>query len=709
VSRSTIPPAQRTANLLDAEGMREVPRIARNAAELVLLGLAEIPLEIDRVGVAERLQQAIGDCYVALDTAPEEPAHGDALRQAMERVHEARELLLRANDGAPRTLMILERPVRILEDAQQLLARRAEEATELQLRALNDARRWMLVRAYDDDPKLQPRPFRASKGVPQLHHIKRGSVHASIPLGSSTPIPPAPPPPPAVAIPKTLDELAAFRAAVESGALAKTLAEPPDEETVEPPRPVEYAYEPAVDEQEALRTLARDTLEDIASLGNLRKPIPTETWLDQAPFEQRLLDNLDYFVSLGRSVLPLVTIYRREADPPDPHRAFALAFTLGCIEGRDTVGTIVASLKTSVPEELPGFVDGLVLAPNGAIDELLVELLGHPNRGLVGVAVDVLGARAALPDDTVRWIRERRDLNLDRKLARALAICGADDVAIVALEEMLLTTADDGLFDEAARSLLRRGHGATRDRMRDVLSDPRANAARRDTAATLLAITGQPDDSERLATAARTAPSTALVRALGRFGHLDHVPLLIDLLESDHAEAAGEALDRITAAGLRHIVEERWDTGLPTGLIEEAERAGAIVPMRKMEKVILDAAAWSAWSRDELPRLDRRRKHRGGVPFRASHVIDELVARATPPSRRDEAAFELACVLGARVRFRTDDWVARQQTHLEELREDALRIEDVPGCWLFAGGASPHDAWSWEGTHARGASGFRAT
>jgi uncharacterized protein (TIGR02270 family) len=667
----------------DPARMQDPARIGRNALEMAIADLANVPIEID-ARVLELLPKAIATLYVALDTAPEEPAHADALHEAIATLDEALALLSRAHDGTPRAA-VLDRPRGIVSDVRSLLARRADEVFEIQLQARGE-RRFSFIPGETEASKQ--RPFRASVALPRMHALTRPRLSVEIeraPLAKA----PSASPKPTIERPKDLAALQAFAASASSGELAKQLAEPEEDEEPPPPPPVTFAFEVAIEERDALRTLARDTLEDIGSLGNLRVPIPTETWLDQAPFEQRLLDNIDYFASLGGACLPLVTLYHKEAEVPDAMRAFAVAFTLGCIEGSDTIGTAISVLKRSAPEEWSGFVDGFVLAPHSGIDQQLPELLVHPNPKLAAVALEVLGKRGSLPDDVIEWTRPRNDPGLTLALVRALASNLSRDTALPYLDELLFSEIDDELWLAAATSAIRRGHGRARDRIRDMLRAP-PSLARAEGGIHLLGLAGHPRDMELLGYAARTYPTSKVARALGRFGHASSIPLLIELLAIEAvAEAAGESLDRVTAAGLREVVEEPWDTGLPPELREAAEAQGAPIPMRKVEKVILDPARWTAWFRENHARFDARKKYRGGVPFAPIHVLDELEAKSTPVARREEATFELACILRDVLRFSPSDWVARQKTQLAELRTVIPPSEG--GDWWFGGAPARAD------------------
>lgn len=681
------------------ERMQHPARIARNAVELAAKEIAASPVTFDRAMVGELLRQTVAGLYLALDTTPEEAAHAEALHEAAARVGDAERILEKSRTGQPASTT-LDRPLAILVDARRHLLQHAEVVTEEHMRLLSDPRRWMVVSAHGDASR-DVAPFRASVGMPQLHVLRRPRLAPTLELGENQPTT-ATAPTPRIPTPRTLEELEAFSAAATTGKLQASLLAEPEEDVPPPPLEIVYAYEPAVEEREVLRKMARDTLEDIGSLGNLRHPIPTETWLDQEPFEQRLFDNVDYFASLGPGVLGHIATYHRESEVPDAMRAFAFAFTLGCIEGRDTAGLVVSVLKQRPKEEWPGFVDGLTLAPNPAVDEVLPELLTHPAPGLAALAIDVLGGRGSLTTEVVGWIRARRDPTLDARLAEALAGALDRDVAIACLEELLHAGHhgdDDALFCAAARSLMIRGHGPARDALRSELA-AHTSIVRLESAIELIAIAGRADDCLGLldAITALPGPTPRVLRALGRFGHIGTLSYLVDTLrrfEGDElvTEATGEALERITGAGLRRTVEEPWETGLPPELRSAAEAVGATTPMRTVEKVILDPAQWDEWGRAHLRELDPRIKHRGGRPFSPAGVVDELEAKSTPCVRRPDVAFELGCILGTLGGFRPDDWVTRQRAQLAHLRAETASLDHAPGCWWFhrrssRGGAS---------------------
>ncbi|XXX80851.1 hypothetical protein WMF30_19025 [Sorangium sp. So ce134] len=648
---------------------------ARGAIEEALFALPDIPLAFDRLDLRDRLLRAIQCTYAVLDTPVVAAAHLDGLREAAAMAGEGRALLARAGDAA--AVAPLGRALGRLDAAGAALRDGAEAVAQIQM-----ARRHELIGGRLEGGPPPPRPFRASVGVPELHALARAPLSPHVEVGARVPIvaPAAPPPPPPR--PRSFAELSAFASGASSppagggdapppaALAAPLLAAPPAAQLASLP------FEPAIGEVEALRRLGRDCLEDIAALRNLRKPNALESWLDQGPFEQRLLDTLDAFAALGGAVLPLVSLFHAEARAPDPERGFAVALALGCIDGADTVAAAVMTLKQSAPEELEGWFEGFWLAPSPAIDEAMCDLCDSARPDLVALALDVLHARGTTPEAVVLGLSGRAEPPIAWRVARALATALPRRDAIERLEQLCAEARDDAVLLAGIESLLRRGHGPAVAMLRSAAD---ASPARAGAALPLLCLAGRAGDLDRLLTAANAAPSPRLVRGLGRFGHVASLGALLDCLHhGDRAVvvAASEALERITGAGLRETVEEPWEVDLPPGAAE----AGALpVPTRRVERVAADPERWQAWIGQHARHLDPRVKMRAGVPFTPVQVVDELEARATPPWAREEAALELALVTGLSSRFSPHDWVARQQRHLAELRGRVAALGAAPG------------------------------
>ena len=607
-----------------------------------LLGSRTMPF--DRKGVSDRLARAVRSLYAVLDTSIEAPAHADGLTECARILGEVRALL------APYFPPLLDETIALVKKA-------GDEVVDVMLTRRGDARGLQSTR------NVPVRPFQASIALPRLHALQRSPI--APPLDIAAPAAAEPPaekrPPPRK--PATLEELRAMAAAAPE----PEEPPPPPEAPADAPPP-----KPVTDDGEILRRVARDCLEDIAALRNLRLPIPTETWTDQAPFEQRLLDNVDAFVALGADALPTATLFHAEAPAPDPSRAFAIALTLGCIEGTDTVDVAIATMKQSAPEELSGWAEGFMLAPSPAIDTEVPALLEAPNPLLVSLALGVLGARGTLPPDAPERVLARRDASLASLLARALGLSVPKTKALAVLANI----ADDPSFQadpsalvSAWTSLLRRGDGEARPRLRNAIRAKQHVVE----AAELLALSGRGDDVGLLLEVLAQAPSPRLVRAVARHGHVDAIPALIALLDSKDDKlvpVVAAALDFVTNAGLIEVQKVKWTP--------ESEAT------RDVRVPVADRMAWEKWYVAAKPKLDPRQKLRHGLPFTPSMIVAELEA-PTPRERRDEAAVELVIATNAGLRFATSDWVAKQKAQLSELRGLVASLGSLAGAWWFAG------------------------
>ncbi|HVJ88477.1 MAG TPA: hypothetical protein VM580_01660, partial [Labilithrix sp.] len=325
-----------------------------------------------------------------------------------------------------------------------------------------------------------------------------------------------------------------------------------------------------------------------------------------------------------------------------------------------------------------GFVEGFVLAPSPAVDSELALLLDSPTPSLVAVAIDVLGARGSLPVDAPERVLSRRDAVLTKKLASALGRALPKTNAIRVLVDLLDDEPDDDLFGVVATSLLRRGDGAVRQRLRDAII---ARGSRVAIATKLLALSGRPEDCSLLLDGAKLALRADVVDALGRYGHVNVIPVLIETLASEDDEivaAAATALDFITNAGLRETVQEPWAG-------EGAAPDDAPAATRPVSKPVKERLRWHEWHNEARGRLDPRLKLRAGRPFVPSMIVDELVSTA-PPARRADAALELVIATNVGTRFSTTDWCKRQKEQLSELGAHLRSLDaSAAGAFWFAG------------------------
>jgi hypothetical protein len=424
--------------------------------------------------------------------------------------------------------------------------------------------------------------------------------------------------------------------------------------------------------------LARDCMEDLANLSELRRRGDAEPWASLATFEQRLLSNLDALVALargpeGEDVLAQLVGYAAEMRVPDRGRAFALAFGLGCIDGDDAVRAAVIGLKRASPATHGAFREAFCLASSPAVGRAMERLLGAERSALVRLALDVLRHRREATLPMVVPLLDSPDPHVAAGAARAASVC----VHREALRPLLAARLDDpGVDDEvllaALEGLLQIGAPealpALRERLRAEIAAPGLMSPHLlGRGLLLLAMAGASQDLALLLSGARLTP--AGIAPLGWFGHPAAIDPLLALVEAPRAEgatlpdstqlAAAHALFRITGAGPR----------IPTGEAAEPMPAPLAAPFRAFR---------------EEHRSARPLRLRFGRPYTLEATLEELERGDTSTSARREASLELSLGFGSAARLEVDDWAARQKAVLALLRTEitAATPAFVAGEWL---------------------------
>ncbi len=654
-------------------------RLSRNAAEYVLFGLREVRVSFDREGLAERLRAAISQIYRAMDVGPDSLARSEALMQASTCLSDAGGLL----SASPQHGQFqIQRLLGALKDAQ------AHARVAAEIVAMDQLQRRMQLGFGEPRVETSTRPFRVSQGEPELYALNREAVIPLVDLGEADPVRSPRPEGVAVAPPQGLDELRALAKNLGSQVAEQLGTSDLEAETDEDQNKDSLSDSvgrlESDRERQFLEEAARDTIEDIASLGSLRQPIETESWQDQGPFEQRLLQRLDYLVSLGQPAFRAALLYHAESDSPDPARAFALALALGCIEGSDAIDAIVATLRQSAPEEHPGFLEGLVLGTNPGIADGMRRLLGMNDPKLVALAFEVLMARRELLESDVQVALQDPDPVMQARVARALGTNLEVPVALAHLDRMLLSTAcPSPVWLELVEAGLRRGHGPAREELRRAvqISEPGGFPPR---AGFLLGISGTSRDVESLLQLEQAAPSPLLSEALGRLGHVAAIPRLIERLEEGDevmAPVAARELQRLTGAGMFEETEEPWVKELPP----EADLNDIPIPTHVVRRVTTNPLRWRDWERTQGRNLDGSQRYRLGKPFAVSAILGELWAKEPRPEDRARASLELSVATGKDYGLSVTDWVTRQQRCLERAAEHLRRLSSPEGGWCFAG------------------------
>lgn len=713
-------------------GDREAPAkrtaaLGREVVERVLLNLWSLPSRVDRAPITKGLEEAMRALDALQASELEDPAHLDRLRDGIARVEEARRRFEEADAGAAG-----ERPIKSLGDLGNALS----ESLHLTMDRLVAMQGLLLRRPpVKEAPAVEVLPFRASVGLPVLHTLDR----KPLPLGIRVEALPGPDDEEDEASEvDEEDEVGEASGPGEAGGPGdndryddvnnrnegslerlepSALGAPTSElnknkqnKHEEQPRAamlsggedssaVASALDPSLSpalnqamkaELEGLRRIARDCMEELGSLGLLRAPDgPSVAWATgPAGFEQRLLSSLDALIALGHpypsiagdgrfDVLAALLDYAGDAFVPDPSRAFARAFVLGCVAGEDTVRAAVIALRQSHRMTYLAQRDALALAPNPAIGPAMRKLCGSGSSALARVALDVLRLRWEATFEAAAPFVAHPEASVRIAAARCLAAAQAREPATRLLERRLEMEDDDRVLAVVAESLLRldalTGLTAARDKLTLELASPGSlSTAARIDFARLLGVAGGATDVEILLRLLDKSPQEA--SAAGLHGHPALIPALVAALKESegvaaragYVVAAARALHRITGLGLLEME--------PKPAIEAADPPA-------------ESSFWQARIEAAQKRFEPIQRFRFGRPFTPFSTLSEAEAEEVPADRRVDCELELAILSGGASRFHARDWVVRQKAELKALRERFAAVERggyEPGVWPAA-------------------------
>jgi hypothetical protein len=600
---------------------------ARDLLEQVLLDLPLLPARVDRAPIAGLIERSLAALDALAETVIEDAPHLDHLASARATAGAARALLAlaAAGDASARSIDRLA----ALERSLTAYERRAQD----RLAAMEDR---YLRAPIVEAPAALP-PFRASLGVPALHHLARPAL------------------PPRLRI-EALDEDDDDEDDDDDDASPRVMgASEPDD--------------PAGAWRIQLRRIARDALEEIGALGGLRRAEGDDEWSPAlGRFEQRMLADLDALAALGQKAtleggrelvldVPAEALaYAADAFTADTVRPFARAFVLGCIAGEDTARAAVLALRQSHPLTHDAQRSALALASNPALGGALRALAQHDDPALAGLALDALRARGEATLDVAAALAAHPDPAVRRRAARCLGAVPERAPAIALLDRLLRDEPDDRVAAAAAESLLPLDLDAGLALVRR-----RLEQASHPDLLVLLAIAGGPRDAALLA--ARLERSPAAAEALGWHGHPGHVDVLLDALERAANASPDDPFRVATLSAIRRI------TGAPPGLTLEGLRA-----FWDQQRGDLGAP--------RAPASAEPRKLRSGRPYTPLASLDELSADDVPGRVRALLALEVAIITGG-PRLDVDGWVAVQLATIARLRDQVAAIDPPhrPGAW----------------------------
>lgn len=498
-----------------------------------------------------------------------------------------------------------------LDDGLRLVAAAMYDEALRLLQSTREATVDLIVRFPAWDRPAIESPFLASRGTPALH--------------DAAVVPP----------PELLETPRAWDAAPKE--TSTTL--PPSS-----PSPIE----------DAIVRLGRDALEDIGILGNLRRPYEHEPWADARHFEERLLANLDALWSLDRPEhpdLPRLGVpaaawrYATEWTLPDWGRAFAMAFSLGCVQSDAALRWVVLGMRRAVPSTLGAFVEGLALASSPSVDDAIADLLADAEEPVLEAGLAILFRRKVFPGGAILPLM----LHPSQAVVLGATRCLRHAPRAVALEVLrgACVNATSQIEVAALRELCAHGDEKAPFELREILDDALVGEAEASVgmeALRVLSLRGDPADQDRVLAASSAFPDC--IRWLGFHGAPGHVAPLLAHLDELRQSSNGESEEVVSAEeALYRLTGVHADQ--PVALLEGAiaKRLGASPP----------------------------RRLRRGLPHNQLLVLDELGASKTRQRDRRELSLELALSWPELPRLDVESWVARQTVDLDSLQAIARR------------------------------------
>ncbi len=651
---------------------RPIARAGRDVLEGVLLRLSALPAKVDRGAIQAALAVALSALGRLERSELDDLEHLDLLRAAASALGSAR-ALTSAAEAIGGGAQDLSKSVLDVENAIS----GALDPTITRVVSRQDR---VLRRGREPEPeKPKTLPFRVCGGAPHLFTLAR------------RPLPPL---------------LVAERPARRLDAEARDALARDDRDADDPGSNTDSVFfggagergaetfgseeallqaQARADDSEAagLGRLLRDVMEEIGSLGMLRSPKgPPVAWgVGLVGFEERLLADVDAFMALAEPVsgeppfidaIDHLVAWAGDAMVPDPVRAFARTFLLGCVAGEDAARAAVLSLRRSHPITHDAERDALALAPHPHIGRELSRMFAEETPELLRLAVDVLRRRREVSFEAVAPLLSHPHPTVREAAARALAVTSAPEPALRLLMEHAASEEDDAALLAAAEALLvlgsARGLAVVRDKLEEEaqlsgsLSRPVRSAALR-----LLAVSGGRADGTLLCRLLRRDPAAAL--ALGWHGDPSVVPLLLGQLTEVWGQPKLHGFARALAAALHRI----------TGLGRPPGDPGR-TPVYVVEPP-LEPDFWRAAWETATERFARPVRYRFGRAFTPLGVIAEAETNEVSTAVQRELLAELSILSRGAARADPDGWIAHRRAALAELTARFTASRYPEGQW----------------------------
>jgi hypothetical protein len=446
---------------------------------------------------------------------------------------------------------------------------------------------------------------------------------------------------------------------------------------------------------------ARELFEEVAMAGVQRTPLLGDEWRAADAIDRRMLRAVDAIAGLGARAVSSLEGLVVDAPAKDASRGFALAFVLGCIEGRDGLAAVERALRHLDPAdaEVRERVGGaLALAVHPDLDRLLRTWLEDEDPFVRAVAVEVLGYRRGLTEREIEALLEDASLDVVAAAVRWAALGRASSLApLRGVVVSHASTEHAALEDAIVWALAVGGLAGGPEELAGCIGTRREQRALMP-----LALVADAAEARRLVDTVRAEPTEAGVVALGFLGAAGGLPVLVGVLEDREAPgplklAAAFALQRITG------FEPFDDVDIPPEKLEAEEPADPkAIPKEHaaLARIIGDPRdapsdgspdrmklpstrpeVWKEYLRREAVRYEGGGRFRRGRPYTPALSLEELSTYAVTPVERRWLYREIIVKTGEVVPFDPHDFVAVQEEAIERMAPVAQRASSRPGAW----------------------------
>ena len=306
-------------------------------------------------------------------------------------------------------------------------------------------------------------------------------------------------------------------------------------------------------------------------------------------------------------------------------------------------------------------------------DEALVD-------GAIGPLARVVGLRAWPLGEALLGVLEDRVGDLEA-IAWAIGVLRVNE-ALPELYAVIQEEHAPGVRQAAAIAALRFAPG-------EVLAYLEKVVAQEDWAAIPLAIGGGPRVWGTLSKAAKESPSAEKMLAVGLFGYVGGIEILLEMVEhEEYGAAAAEGLYILTGAPLHEEVSERSSSDEPDDQAESKGEDDAEQPGLLISQLPRSREPWVVWLKenDAKLRAQLQVRTRRGAPYEPQVSLDEL----EQTNVGIQVSRWITDELDIRYRSPLRTWprlsqAAQQRATCDERTSLTLRPKIATGAWHVAG------------------------